>query len=137
MEIPQANLETFGYTDIGYKPLVFFDGWQVAQLNWEPLYDMENAGEIERHNQTDEVFVLWRGRGVLFVSTPEGFRLENVQPGLIYNVPRRVWHGLLSTKDAAWIIVENRDTHLNDTEIRRMTDDELMQLRLGAPAWAR
>jgi mannose-6-phosphate isomerase-like protein (cupin superfamily) len=137
MEKSQSSLEIHTYTGSGYKPLVFFDGWQVAHLNWEPIYELENAGEIERHNQTDEVFVLWRGRAALFVSTPEGFCLEDMQPGVIYNVPRGVWHALLSTKDAAWIIVENRDTHLHDTEIRRMSDAELRQLHTGAPDWVR
>jgi mannose-6-phosphate isomerase-like protein (cupin superfamily) len=128
-------LEVHKYDGVGYQPLVFFDGWQAALLNWEPLFDLANAGEIERHNQTDEVFVLWRGRALIFVSDGERLHAEEMQPGAIYNVPQGVWHNLLATRDASWIIVENRDTHLGDTELRTMTPAEWAQLRLALPAW--
>lgn len=128
-------LEVHHYNGIGYQPLVFSDGWQVALLNWEPLFDLANAGEIERHNQTDEVFVLWRGRAVIFVSDGERLQAEEMQPGVIYNVPRGVWHNLLAKRDASWIIVENRDTHLGDTELRQMNPVEWAQLRALLPAW--
>jgi len=129
-------LEVHNYDGDGYMPLVFFDGWQAALLNWEPLFDLANAGEIERHNQTDEVFVLWRGRALIFVSDGERLQAQEMQPGAIYNVPKGVWHNLLARREASWIIVENRDTHLGDTELRPMTPAEWAQLRLALPAWA-
>lgn len=128
-------LEIHTYNGIGYQPLVFSDGWQAALLNWEPIFDLANAGEIERHNQTDEVFVLWRGRAVIFVSDGEQLQVEEMQAGAIYNVPRGVWHNLLARRDASWIIVENRDTHLGDTELRQLTEVEWAQLRRALPAW--
>lgn len=136
MPAKDQNLEIFKWTESGYKPLVFSAGWQVALLNWEPLYSLENASEIERHADTDEVFVLWRGQAVLFIATPKGLRVEEMQPGVIYNVTRGTWHNLIATQDASWVIVENRDTHLHDTEIRLMTPEELRQLRMQLPGWA-
>jgi hypothetical protein len=61
--------------------------------------------------------------------------VADIRPGVIYNVPKGVWHGLLATRDASWIIVEDRDTHLHDTEIRQMNADELRQLRTNLPEW--
>jgi len=130
-----STLESYTWKENGYRPLVFFNGWQVARLNWEPLFDLQNAGEIERHNLTDEVFVLLRGQGLLFVSDGEKLQAQDMQPGVIYNVPRGVWHNLLATREAAWVIVENRDTHLKDTQLRRMTPEELGQLRANLPSW--
>ena len=66
------SLEVLSWAETGYRPLVFSADWQVALLNWEPIFDLANVGEIERHNQTDEVFVLVRGRAALFVVTPDG-----------------------------------------------------------------
>jgi len=43
------KLAILNNTEEGYKPLVFSADWQVAHLNWEPLFDLENAGEIERN----------------------------------------------------------------------------------------
>lgn len=128
-------LEIHRYDQDGYLPLVFSDGWQVALLNWVPLFELSNAGEIERHNHTDEVFILWRGQALIFVSNGEQLQAVEMQQGLVYNVPRGVWHNLLATRDASWIIVENRDTHLGDTELRRMDIAEWTQLRSALPAW--
>lgn len=132
---PNPNLQIFDWQGVGYRPLVFSHDWQVAILNWEPLFDLDKLSEIERHNQTDEVFILWRGRGALFVAGPEGLRIEDMRPGVVYNVPRGVWHNLLATPDASWIIVENRDTHLHDTEIRQLTAVEIGQLKANLPSW--
>ncbi len=131
-------LEIHQWSGEGFKPLMFTEGWQAAILNWEPLFDRPNLNEIERHNLTDEVFVLLRGQAVIF-TRPDGGALEAVEmaPGLIYNVPAGVWHNLVATRDVSFLIVENRDTHLHDTEIRPIAADELARLDAQLPAWAR
>lgn len=131
-------LEVYEYSGEGFKPLVFTEGWQAALLNWEPLFNRQNLDEIERHNHTEEVFVLLRGQALLF-TRPDGGALTAVemQEGLIYNVPAGLWHNLVATRDVRFLIVENRDTHLHDTEIRPITADELAQLDAQLPPWAR
>lgn len=130
-------LESYDWREQGYKPLVFANGWQVALLNWEPPFDRAQLTEIERHNQTDEVFVLLRGQAVLF-TLPDGGALTAVEltPGVVYNVPQGVWHNVIATRDVAFIIVEDRDTHLHDTEIRPMTAAEFDALDALLPEWA-
>lgn len=131
-------LEVYEWSGEGFKPLVFADGWQAALLNWEPLFDRRNLDEIERHNHSDEVFVLLRGRASLFTRRAGGaLAAVEMEAGKIYNVPAGVWHNLVATRDASFLIVENRDTHVHDTEIRPITDDELRQLDAQLPAWAR
>ena len=120
----------------GYRPLVFSDGWMVALLNWEPIMDLEKATEIERHKETDEVFVLLHGHSALYISTPQGLRVLDMQPNLIYNVTKGTWHNLLATHDVTILIVENRDTHLHDTETRSLSATEADALRKSLPAWS-
>ncbi len=132
------TLETCNWDGAGYQPLVFSQGWQVALLNWEPLFDRANLTEIERHNHSDEVFVLLRGRALLFTRADDSeLHATEMIPGTVYNVPRGIWHNLVATRDVAFIIVENRDTHLHDTEIRPITAEELSALDSQLPAWAR
>lgn len=130
-------LEVYDWSGEGFAPLVFTEGWQAALLNWEPLFDRRNLNEIERHNHTDEVFVLLRGSALLF-TRPDGGALAAVEmeAGKIYNVPAGIWHNLVATRDVRFLIVENRDTHLHDTEIRPITAAELAQLDAQLPAWA-
>lgn len=121
----RTGIEIFQWEEVGYSPLVFFDGWQVALLNWEPPFDPKNLGEIERHNNTDEVFVLLKGKAILFSITAEGkIQVEEMIPHAVYNVTQATWHNLIASKDSSWIIVENRDTHLNDTEYRTLSNKE-------------
>ena len=93
MDIP---IEIYDYTGPGYKPLLLRPTWQVALLNWDEKCDRANLKWIEQHIRTDEVFVLLKGRSVLFVN-PEGEELQafDCQPGVIYNVPAGIWHTLL------------------------------------------
>lgn len=130
------GLEVYEWSEDGYKPLVFSHDWQAAILNWEPIFDLEKIGEVERHNQTDEVFVLTKGKAVLFTIDEQGMQIEEMKIGVIYNVCKGVWHNLTSTRDASWIIVENRDTHLHDCEFRQMSEQELSHLKANLPAWA-
>jgi hypothetical protein len=83
-------LEIYPWEGPGYRPLVFSRGWQAALLNWEPIFDLANLREIERHNHTDEVFVLWRGRGAILVSDGLSTQVVDMQPGVVYNVTRRL-----------------------------------------------
>jgi mannose-6-phosphate isomerase-like protein (cupin superfamily) len=122
-------LESYEWDGLGYQPLLLQPNWMVSLLNWEPASERTNLKEIERHNHTDEVFVLLKGRSILFVQNDEE-QLEafDLKPGVIYNVPQGVWHNLLASREATLLIVENRDTHLYDTEIRPITSEELSQL---------
>lgn len=133
--IHSDSLKIFNWTGQGYQPLVFSHDWQVALLNWEPIFDLNKVGEIERHNQTDEVFVLVKGRAVLFTIGADGLQAEDMQAGFVYNVMQGSWHNLISTRDASWVIVENCDTHLRDTELRQLTPTELNELKTRLPDW--
>jgi hypothetical protein len=133
----ERGLQVFTWNATGYQPLVFSHDWQVALLNWEPIFELEKLGEVERHNHTDEVFVLTRGKAVLFTVDAKGLQMEEMVPGAIYNVRQGVWHNLTSTRDASWIIVENRDTHLHDCEFRPLNAEELSELKVNLPAWVK
>lgn len=124
-----------GFSGQGYQPLVLSDGWQVSILNWEPAIDPKSLTEIECHYLTDEVFVLWRGRAALFVKTPDGIHVVDMEPGKIYTVLRGTWHSLAATRDVSLIIVENDKTDINDTTLRLLEDEERQQLTAQLPSW--
>jgi len=131
------KLEVYAWQENGYKPLVFSDGWLVALLNWEPNADLTNACEIEVHHQTDEVFVLLNGKAALYSIMLNGFQVVDIQPGLLYNVGRGTWHGVINTRDAKWLIVENRDVSPENSDIRPLSAEEKQILTANAPDWAK
>jgi len=136
--VEKSSIDIQTWNDQGYQPLIFSHDWQVAILNWEPPIDLKTLSEIERHNHSDEVFVLVQGKALLFVH-PEGKELDAVdmQPGVVYNIPQATWHNLIATKDVKLVIVENRNTHTQDTEIRPLSSQEKNTLDQLLPDWAK
>jgi ureidoglycolate hydrolase len=134
--IEQSTIELFKYEQPGYQPLVFSQDWQVAILNWEPAALVAAITELERHIYTDEVFVLTHGTAALVTSSKEGLVITEAIPGVIYNVKMGSWHTVIGLLGSSWIIVENRDTHKNDTEMRLLTKEELLSFHEQLPEWA-
>ena len=65
-------LEIREFTDPGYLPIIDFSAWRVAILNYIDEIHPEQIEKMERHNETDEVFVMIKGQGILFLGTGEG-----------------------------------------------------------------
>jgi hypothetical protein len=113
-------LEIREYTGPGYQPLIDFAGWRVAILNYIDEIHPARIDSVERHTATDEVFVLLKGEGVLFVGTGET-SLDSLVPqvmeaGKLYNVKQGAWHTIVLSPDASVLLVENRDTGKANSE---------------------
>ncbi len=132
------GLEVFEHNSAGYQPLVYSHDWMVALLNHEDIMRLEKALEIERHAQTDEVFILLNGQAALYlVAGDQPLQVVEMKPGSIYNVVKGTWHNLLATEEAKFAIIENRDTDKFDTEIRKLTKIELKQMHGQMPKWVK
>jgi len=130
------GIEIYEYNGAGYKPLVYSHDWMVALLNYEDIMGLDKALDIERHAQTDEVFILLRGRAAFYlVMEGQPLQVVELQPGLVYKVKKGTWHNLLATKEAVFAIVENRDTDIFDTEIRPLAGEEWQGLLGQVPGW--
>lgn len=132
----QTELQIYQWNQPGYKPLVFSHDWQIAILNWEPAALAASITEVERHTCTDEVFVLTCGTAALVTTSEEKLEITEAIPGVIYNIKMGCWHTVIGMRGASWVIVENRDTHINDTEMRPLTPEELIIFREQLPEWA-
>lgn len=107
-------LEIGEYIDPGYSPVIDFQTWRVAILNYLEEIHPERINFMERHNETDEVFVLIKGQGILFLGEGEQ-RIEKIhpqimEPGKIYNVKRSTWHTVVLSREGSVLIVENQNT---------------------------
>ena len=52
-----------------------------------------------------------------------------MQPGIVYNIRREVWHKIAMQPGSQVLIIENNDTHLNDFEFFELTESQKSQLR--------
>ena len=110
----QHGVDICAYEESGFSPLVFFGGWRVAILNHQPSQERGGVPFVERHHQTDEVFVLLQGPAILLLAgygeTPEKIEDLLMEPGKLYNVPRNLWHAVLTQPQSKLLIIENADT---------------------------
>lgn len=113
-------LEIKEYGGEGYQPLVDFGTWRVAFLRFIDELIPENIHRVERHVETDEVFVLLHGQAVLFLGEGENEieQLHQVlmQPGKLYNIRKNAWHTCVLSRDATILLVENKDTGIKNTD---------------------
>ncbi len=114
MPIPESLLEVKTYKGQGYSPVVDYGAWRVAVLNYSDELRPQHLTKMQRHNETDEVFVLLQGRCILFIGQGDN-RIHSIDAVdmtafTMYNVKKGVWHTHTLSKDAMVLIVENKDT---------------------------
>ncbi len=126
MNAPQDLLEIHRHDAPSYKPLVDFESWRVAILNFSEDLLPENLTRMQRHNETDEVFVLLEGSCILFVGEGSDcvtrIHGELLQPGRVYNVKKAVWHTHTLSEDAKVLVVENRDTTYDNSPFTPLSE---------------
>jgi len=65
--IPDSLIEIRDYNGLGYKPQIDYQAWRVALMNFTPDLLPEKINSMQKHTETDEVFVLLNGRCILFL----------------------------------------------------------------------
>ena len=133
-------LEISDYTGEGYRPLIDYGQWRVAILRYIDELRPENLGKMQRHNETDEVFVLLSGRCLLFLGEGDeavgAIHAQDMQPLKLYNVKRGAWHTHTLDEAATVLIVENRDTTAaNSPEIELNADHRQHIIALTRTLW--
>jgi len=130
--IDEHLLEIHNCEGTGYKPLIDYDKWRVAILRYSDELLPERIITMQRHNETDEVFVLLEGRCILFIGevndTITSIAGIDLEPQKIYNVKRGVWHSHTLSNDASVLIVENRDTTNQNSPKKFLNDDQRQRL---------
>ena len=121
LEIHQTNRP-------GFQPMVDSSTWRVGHLSYAPELAADQIVEFQRHDESDELFVLLAGECVLFLGEGEdtitGILAQKMEPFKFYNIKRRAWHGHALSPDARILIVENRDTSLANSPRLGLTPEQ-------------
>lgn len=139
----ESFVEICAYTGEGFKPLVLFGDWRVAMLNYAAGMHPDNNKTMERHTETDEVFVLIKGSGMLLIGG-DGPQVDEIIPqemetGVLYNIRRNVWHTILLSRDASVLIVEQADTGEHNSEYVALSPEfhrQLVEIAVRDPNFA-
>ncbi len=121
-------LEIKEFSGDGYQSLIYFGSWRVAILRWIETSLPEAISTMERHMQTDEVFVLLAGKAALVLggngAAASCLQVQSLENGKIYNVRQAAWHTTLLSRDASILIVENRDTGKRNSEYCNLNEEQ-------------
>lgn len=118
----QELIEIKSCGEPGYHPLVYFGGWRVAFLNDTARFHLEQIREMQRHNTSDEVFLLLQGSCTLYVAAALESGIGEIsaaelEPGRMYNVRKGVWHTHVTGPGAKIAIIEDADVSPDNSEL--------------------
>ena len=107
--------------------------WTVGIKNWKPANDITGISNLERHNLTDELFVLVAGNCTLIYAneTDQGLEFGAVamEPNKVYNIPATLWHNTVTQKDTKMILIEDSSTSMDNSDIYDLSAEELEKVK--------
>lgn len=119
------GVDILEHDGLGYRRLVNTAKWTLASLNYAPHFDAQNIIELERHNLTDETFVLLSGTATLLVGE-KAVRVP-MEPLKYYNIHAGQWHHIVVSKDARVLIAENSDTSRDNTDYLELASGRIFR----------
>jgi len=122
------------YNESGYKPIIDYGEWRVAVLNYCDELLPKNIDKMQKHNQTDEVFVLLKGECLLFLAEGDQkidkIYAQKMKPYKMYNIKKSVWHTHTLSRNAMVLIVENKNTCLNNSPEQKLNEKQRNKLMM-------
>ncbi|GIO36820.1 hypothetical protein J41TS12_16810 [Paenibacillus antibioticophila] len=110
--------------------------WLVCIKNWKPDNDINGIHRLEVHRETDEQFILVKGKAILMVSERKDDRFDieliEMELGKIYNVPQDTWFYTIMQKDTKMMYVQDANTTNENSEYCEMSETELLDVRKRA-----
>ena len=107
--------------------------WTVGIKNWKPANDITGIDNLERHNKTDELFVLIAGTCTLIsaVETENGLAFSKtvMEPNKVYNIPATLWHNTITRRDTKMILIEDSNTSMDNSDIYPLKPEEIAEIQ--------
>jgi len=133
MEDKIMDITVYEFAGEGMQRVFENEKWTVGIKNWKPANDVTGIDCLERHNKTDELFVLVEGACTLAYANESNEGLEfgavNMQPNKVYNIPATLWHNTITQKDTKMILIEDSNTSMNNSDILELDEEQIAKIR--------
>ncbi len=111
------KIEIYEASKEGYETKLKYGAWRIGLIT--PAERFTNITYLERHNLTDEAFILLRGSATLLhLDGEEVLRAYEMEQGKVYNVPQGGWHNVKIEPDSIVMVVENSETSPENSDYR-------------------
>ena len=81
-------------TKAGFDAVIKNESFKCAFITHSPAYAFGKVVEMKRHNETEEIFVLLKGRAVMLIYEDGIFSEYELSENTAYNVHKKTWHYL-------------------------------------------
>ncbi|WP_169007759.1 cupin [Faecalispora jeddahensis] len=127
------KIQSFEMNGEGMQRVYENEKWTVGIKNWKPANDITGLDCLERHNKTDELFVLLSGRCTLISAEEVDGELKmealEMEPFKVYNIPQSLWHNTVTQKDTKMILIEDVSTGMENSDILDLTPAQIETLK--------
>jgi len=128
-------LEEIDIQGRGFLPLKDYGSWRIAQLSFDPgVNALDFLASLGRHFETEEAFILLQGGAVMVTAgtqdRPGSFEAVRFVAGRIYVVRQRQWHAAVLKPGTQLLIVENRDTGVDNSENHSLSSKEKLEIKV-------
>jgi ureidoglycolate hydrolase len=126
---PPHLVEIGSFFGEGYRPVLDFHGWRVAMLRFVDGLQPQAFRRVERHRETNEVFILTAGRADLVVcegdAQPGEAFVTAMELNVAYNIGQAVWHNVVMSADAHIVLFERTDTTVDNSDYADLPADQI------------
>jgi len=128
------EIQSWEFGAEGLKRVYENSKWMVGIKNWKPANDVANIDCLERHNETDELFILLSGSCVLLSANEKAgggldIQATCMEPMKVYNIPRTLWHNTVTSKDVKLILVEDSATGSANSDVIQLDSEQVAVAR--------
>lgn len=103
------------------------DAFQCAFITESGQYAPGRITEMKRHRESDEVFVLLKGKATLVTADPSRKRYVTtvIESGPSYCVEAGTWHYLAVSEDAMLFVTENSAVSSENTDVISIVEENI------------
>lgn len=127
------KIESYAFSGEGMQRVYENAKWTVGVKNWKPANDITNVNCLERHNLTDELFVLLEGSCTLLFANERGSGLEieavKMEKGRVYNIPQSLWHNTVTEKSTKLILIEDSNTSNSNSDVIALNAEQIAKVQ--------
>jgi ureidoglycolate hydrolase len=117
-------IQESGYDGEGLKLLYDQGDWVIGIKNYKVANDISTLEVLEKHNLTDESFVLLEGDCSLVAKIEDSIEVKKMKKNHLYTIDKGIWHTTIMVKGTKMILIEKSNTSMENSELYRLTTQE-------------
>lgn len=107
--------------------------WGVGIKNYKPANDIANLSNLERHNGTDELFILLDGYCcLLYANEVDGaLKIEKLpmEQGRVYAIPAGLLHNTITRPGVKLALIEDCHSAQTNSDVIQLTEEQIAQAK--------